>query len=56
MGVNTLGYPAARGLLHAVRDVAVAPYAEAREREGWPVEIAAEALWRGRVLVRSHPT
>ena len=41
---HALGYPAARGLLHAVRDVAVAPYPEAREREGWPVEIAAEAL------------
>ena len=41
---HALGYPASRGLLHAVRDVAAAPYAEVREREGWPVEIAAEAL------------
>ena len=28
----------------AVRDVAVAPYAQARERKGWPVGVAAEAL------------
>ena len=41
---HALGYPASRGLLHAVRDVAVAAYAEAREREGRPVEVPAEAL------------
>ena len=28
----------------AVRDVAIAPYAQARERKGWPVGVAAEAL------------